>query len=1172
MAQDKAFAFQQQFAVPFSFGQRSYQILELPNGIRGLIITDPAEDVASCCLSVATGHHSNPDNIPGLAHLCEHMVSLSSKDYPQIDSYRKAIQHAGGSSNALTNNESTSFYFSVPISSNSTSTESDFEKILDIFTSNFDQPNFETSYSNREIYSIDNEHAINKSRKNRLAFQGYKILSNKKHPFSRFSTGNFESLTESSKKCDISLKLVEFHQVEYTPNKLSFVLRGPQSLNYLQKLAITKFGKIGSSKNLKNSLAQIKTQITNKTLNSNIFQSSWSSKYKNAAFPKENLGRAILINKNLDSVLRFAFPVCFSDMNSKSKVQFNVFIGYWCELFGSESTRTIASVLFAKDLIANITTKTSTITYDTILLELEISPTEFGLKSISTIIDVIFNFISLFDASNDSKFMKHLSKSMSQFNGIQIYNFLYAEAESQSVLEVQNLSILLLSDIKSYGQFFVRGLSLYDQTIENYKGSYNENSDAKEWWLNEAISYCKFMKTFINLENMLVSLVGDLSKINTDWVLNLPKRYEKENDFDFEYKIGNINPGIINLNNVKDYDLNLSPPNIFADKIVDNQSKLLEISEQTILNSKNASLGYSVKNISLNEIPKLFHHDEGCQLWIKTEVDNIFKNKIMLTLELINIKLEPSPTYVTMMEILVQLVKFRVNAYLYPALTLNYVYDLFPSFKGDNGILLHVSGPRENFSKVLMVLIYEIKLIVDNFENSVTTKEFERAKMAVLLKYEIGNNLSSLEASSLGLLATMEQDTWLLEQRLASCKHITMENISPILPKLFQSCYLSVFLQGDINSASLKNDILPIITKLVDKFEGEGHKFPSTVYLPAGSNYFVHSTTKDATNGIEYFIQTCKRDNIYNKSITKFISFLMSISLAAKIRTEYQLGYIVLVGLRTLRKSQGIHISVVSAGYTSNELESKLEDLLMEWYEQNIKKMNKLQLSELVDKFIATETTNGKSETINGNSNILFGAMGNSLANKKIIKQHNNYWEQIENKTFSFSNNSQGEDSIDFTLIKKITIEQFNEFIKLKVLPTSNERSKISVQIDSNCPEGEIEKNNKGIQLILFLSSCGLPIKPEHLEDILTKSGDSQVVLCKNLYKYYREKGKSIKLIAAAMAKLSTSYIFSNSDTTIKVESAIPKVEIGINNLREWQQKIGYITDEIPMKERLNGF
>lgn len=361
--------FEQNFAVPYSYQQRSYQLIKLSNGIHGLIITDPTEDLVSCCLSVAVGHHSNPDDIPGLAHLCEHMISLNSKDFPEIDSYKKLIHLTGGSRNALTTSESTSFFFSIPVTSSQKSSKSDLENILDIFTSNFKNPIFESAYSNREIYAIDNEHTINKTKNNRLIFQGYKLLANNQHQFSRFSTGNFDSLTKSLKKYDIKSQLLNFFKSEYKPDKMTFVLRSPQSLNYLQKLAISKFGKIGL--NNKIDYNNLKLTYSNQQLSTKILENNWVHKYHTKVFTPENMKRAILINKDLNPLIRIAFPVSFTDIEDSSNKKFQFFIDFWCEIFGSESDDTLASILLSKELVISISTKTNVITYNTSLLEFE---------------------------------------------------------------------------------------------------------------------------------------------------------------------------------------------------------------------------------------------------------------------------------------------------------------------------------------------------------------------------------------------------------------------------------------------------------------------------------------------------------------------------------------------------------------------------------------------------------------------------------------------------------------------------------------------------------------------------------------------------------------------------------------------------------------------------------
>ena len=56
--------------------KRNYRVLELTNEMRVLLISDPETDKSSAAMDVHVGSMSDPDDIPGLAHFCEHMLFL----------------------------------------------------------------------------------------------------------------------------------------------------------------------------------------------------------------------------------------------------------------------------------------------------------------------------------------------------------------------------------------------------------------------------------------------------------------------------------------------------------------------------------------------------------------------------------------------------------------------------------------------------------------------------------------------------------------------------------------------------------------------------------------------------------------------------------------------------------------------------------------------------------------------------------------------------------------------------------------------------------------------------------------------------------------------------------------------------------------------------------------
>lgn len=53
---------------------RKYKMVQLSNKLTVLLISDPTTDKAAAAMDVRVGHLSDPDEAPGLAHFCEHML------------------------------------------------------------------------------------------------------------------------------------------------------------------------------------------------------------------------------------------------------------------------------------------------------------------------------------------------------------------------------------------------------------------------------------------------------------------------------------------------------------------------------------------------------------------------------------------------------------------------------------------------------------------------------------------------------------------------------------------------------------------------------------------------------------------------------------------------------------------------------------------------------------------------------------------------------------------------------------------------------------------------------------------------------------------------------------------------------------------------------------------
>lgn len=157
---------------------RDYRGLKLPNGLKVLLISDSATDKAAASMTVDVGHMSDPDNLPGLAHFCEHMLFLGTEKYPNENAYSTFLSENGGSSNASTYADNTKYYFDV--------VHNKLDGALDRFAQFFIAPLFTASATDREINAVNSEHEKNLAIDVWRIRQVNKALADPTHPYSKF--------------------------------------------------------------------------------------------------------------------------------------------------------------------------------------------------------------------------------------------------------------------------------------------------------------------------------------------------------------------------------------------------------------------------------------------------------------------------------------------------------------------------------------------------------------------------------------------------------------------------------------------------------------------------------------------------------------------------------------------------------------------------------------------------------------------------------------------------------------------------------------------------------------------------------------------------------------------------------------------------------------------------
>ena len=257
--------------------KRLYRLIELPNGLRALLISDPdavavptekdedgddeeddegdgedededeadeeegeeegeeedeagasAGSKAAVALAVGVGGMSDPPDLDGLAHFCEHMVFMGSERYPDEDEWNRFLSAHGGEDNGETSAEHTVVYFDV--------SPSQLKPALDRFLDFIATPSFNVGSAAREVKAIESEFQQARQEEGNRHAQLLGHLCAPAHPYRRFMWGDRRSLEigPAARGVDMQSALRAFHSRHYHAGLMGLVALGGEDLDTLQ--------------------------------------------------------------------------------------------------------------------------------------------------------------------------------------------------------------------------------------------------------------------------------------------------------------------------------------------------------------------------------------------------------------------------------------------------------------------------------------------------------------------------------------------------------------------------------------------------------------------------------------------------------------------------------------------------------------------------------------------------------------------------------------------------------------------------------------------------------------------------------------------------------------------------------------------------------------------------
>ena len=176
---------------------------------------------------------------------------MGTKKFPEENAYTQYLSAHSGSSNAYTGATSTNYYFEVgakPADDRepTVANPSPLHGALDRFAQFFIEPLFLANTLERELRAVDSENKKNLQSDQWRLDQLDRSLSNPRHPYHKFSTGNYDLLKTQpeAKGINVREKFIEFYETHYSANLMKLVVLGRESLDVIQDWVTEFFSSI----------------------------------------------------------------------------------------------------------------------------------------------------------------------------------------------------------------------------------------------------------------------------------------------------------------------------------------------------------------------------------------------------------------------------------------------------------------------------------------------------------------------------------------------------------------------------------------------------------------------------------------------------------------------------------------------------------------------------------------------------------------------------------------------------------------------------------------------------------------------------------------------------------------------------------------------------------------
>lgn len=324
--------------------------------------------------------------------------------YPVENEYSSYLASHSGYSNAYTAATQTNYFFECAASSESSEivtngaqshlngtaangvTRGPFWGALDRFAQFFVAPLFLATTLDRELRAVDSENKKNlQSDVWRLSQLG-KTLSNPKHPYHHFSTGNLQTLRDEpqARGIEVRQEFMKFYERHYSANRMKLVVLGREPLDELETW-----------------VSELFSEVKNKDLPENRWDHA-------QPYTKEEVMTQIFAKPVMESrSLEISFP--FQDEEELYETQPSRYLSH---LIGHEGPGSILAYIKEKGWALGLSAGANPICPGSAFFEIGIRLTPDGLKNYQEVAKTVFQYISMMRETPPLEWMYDEQKNM----------------------------------------------------------------------------------------------------------------------------------------------------------------------------------------------------------------------------------------------------------------------------------------------------------------------------------------------------------------------------------------------------------------------------------------------------------------------------------------------------------------------------------------------------------------------------------------------------------------------------------------------------------------------------------------------------------------------------------------------------------------------------------------